>query len=582
MNEGVSPFLPISARDMRDRGWDQIDIVLVTGDAYVDHPSFGTSVIGRVLEAGGYRVGIIAMPDWRDPASMTVFGKPRLFFGVSSGNVDSMIARYTAFKKVRNDDPYVPGGEGGGRPDRAVIAYCNLIKRMYKDVPIVLGGIEASMRRMVHYDFWSDKVRRSILLDTRASILVYGMAETVVDTIAKRIAAGETLSGIPNTVTIQPEMVCKARLLPPEETVIESKEVFLKFYKQFYRFQHQQLVQKSGNRYLVHEPPDAHFSSRDLDQVYALPFTRQPHPDYDKTIPAFEMIRNSVTSHRGCVSGCSFCSLTMHQGKRIVSRSPDSVLNEVRHIAESPEFTGQISDIGGPSANMFDFNCKQDWICGRESCLFPEVCPNLSFGNQAWLDLLKKASEIRGVKKVSVGSGIRYDLFMLDPNAHRQLQRLVRNHVSGQLKIAPEHNHPKTLKAMRKPPLVPLQKFVQAFQRANTAEKKKQYLLPYLMSNHPGGRKQEMGQVRRKIQSDFGFAPDQVQSFIPLPMTLSSVIYYTGVDPLTGERFFVTRDGRQRQKEHALYFKQSWSRPHTKRSRSPVPQKNIIRKGKRR
>ena len=395
-------FLPITREELTQRGWNEVDIVLITGDAYIDHPAFGTAVIGRTLEQRGYRVGIIAMPDWKDPQSVTVFGKPRLFFGVTSGNVDSMLARYTAFKRDRSDDPYVPGGKAGRKPERAVLAYCNLIKAVYKDVPLVIGGVEASMRRVAHYDYWDNKVRRSILEDARADILVYGMGEKAITTIAERLqrehgstpltmTIDQLLQGILGTVMLSKELPEGAKLLPVEEEVLASKEAFGEFYRLFFRHQQQLLAQPTGKRYLIHHPP-ATISSEELDAIYALPYTRQPHPSYKEPIPAFEMIRNSVTAHRGCVSGCSFCSLSLHQGKKIVSRSPASVLREVEIIANQPDFKGHITDIGGPSANMYGFDCQQDWNCARESCLFPSLCWNLRINTRAWLKLLKQAA----------------------------------------------------------------------------------------------------------------------------------------------------------------------------------------------
>ncbi|NQT24874.1 YgiQ family radical SAM protein [candidate division KSB1 bacterium] len=544
-------FLPISRDEMHERGWDAVDIALITGDAYVDHPGFGTAVIGRVLEAAGYRVGIIAMPDWQDPKSITVFGEPRLFFGISSGNVDSMLSRYTAFKKTRRDDPYAPGGKGGHKPSRALIVYSNLVRQVYKKIPIVIGGIEASMRRFVHYDFWSDKVRRSILEDTRASVLVYGMSERAITTVAERIASKSELHNIPGTVILSQDSPEKATLLPSEESMIESFTAFNKGYGVFYRNQHRPLVQPIGKRFWI-QHPQATTSTQDLDRIYALPFTRQLHHMYDETVPALEMIRDSITAHRGCVSGCGFCSLNLHQGRRIVSRSPESVVHEIEELSRTNEFKGHITDIGGPSANMYGFECSQDWICSRESCLFPDVCPNLRMGNEPWLSLLDRAKKVRGVNHVTVGSGLRYDVFMRDPHYKRQLKRLAQNHVSGQLKIAPEHVDEGTLRAMRKKPLSSLYDFIRDFKSASENAGKKQYLVPYVMSCHPGSSKGAEAKLRQEISQLFGFSPEQAQAFIPLPMTLSSVIYYTGRDPLTNEKFAIIRDPAKRKAQHQI------------------------------
>ncbi|PIE35722.1 YgiQ family radical SAM protein [candidate division KSB3 bacterium] len=559
-------FLPISPKDMRTRGWDELDVVLVTGDAYVDHPAFGTAVIGRVLEHHGYRVGIIAMPDWNDPDSVTIFGKPRLFFGVTSGNVDSMLARYTAFKRYRSDDPYVPGGQAGRKPERAVLTYCNLIKAAYKEVPLVIGGVEASMRRVAHYDFWSNKVRRSILEDSRADILVYGMGEQAITSIAKRLEisppgspsqkgriADCRLHGIPGTVVISKAPLKEAQILPSEEDVLASKKTFTQLYRIFYREQQSLLAQPTGKRYLLHYPAVT-LSPEKLDAIYDLPFTRQPHPSYKETIPAFEMIRHSITAHRGCVSGCSFCSLGLHQGKKITSRSQQSVIKEAEKIAASPGFKGHITDVGGPSANMYGFDCRRDWNCGRESCLFPSLCPNLKITTRKWLQLLQQVEELERVSRVTIGSGIRYDLLLRDPEYKRALQALITKHISGQLKIAPEHTDPKVLRAMRKSPIGNIQDFVTCFREVTARKGKEQYPLPYVMSCHPGSTQKEMAQMKNDITATFKFLPQQVQAFIPLPMTLSSVIYYTGVDPLTGEQFEVVRDMNERRKQHQIFF----------------------------
>ena len=547
-------FLPITKKEMVERGWDEVDIVLVTGDAYVDHPSFGTAVIGRVLESLGYRVSIIAMPDWKNPGSITTFGRPRLFFGVTSGNIDSMVARYTAFKRFRSDDPYVPGNKSGHKPDRAVIVYCNLIKSVYKDVPIVIGGIEASMRRIAHFDFWSNKVRRSILEDSKATILVYGMGEKAISIIVERIASGSELEGIPGTVVMTKNLPEKTKLLPAEEEVIQSRQKFIEFYHLFYRHQHRTLVQPAGKRYILHSFPYS-INGEELDAIYALPFTRLPHPVYRESIPAFDMIKNSVTSHRGCVSGCSFCTLTLHQGKRIVSRSVKSIKQEVEKIASSGEFKGHISDIGGPSANNYGFECRIHWKCPKESCTFPDICPNLILSTDKWVQLLERASALPGVKLVTVGSGIRYDLFMRDQQSKTLLKKLLKKHVSGLLKIAPEHTDPNVLRAMRKTPLYELDQFIKEFRSQNKFLGKKQHVLPYLMSCHPGSNFQEMEYMRKEIFSMFGFMPEQVQAFLPLPMTISSVIYFTGVDPLTNEKFPVVQELDKRRKQHQIFFK---------------------------
>lgn len=549
-------FLPLTRADAARRGWKELDIVIVTGDAYVDHPSFGAAVIGRVLERQGYRVGIIAMPDWRDPASMTIFGRPRLFFGVTSGNVDSMLARFTAFKKIRNDDPYCPGGVGGIKPEQAVIKYCNAIKAVYKDVSIVIGGIEASMRRIAHYDYASDKLRRSILEDTRADILAYGMAESAVVEIARRLAAGEGLDGISGTVVMSQGVPPEALVLPREEDVLESQAAFEECYRIFFRHQDHCLAQPAGNRHIVHYPPP-HLSGENLDETFALPYCYAPHTAYAEPIPAFEMIRDSITAHRGCVSGCSFCSVALHQGRRIIARTPYGIREELKRRVRLPGFKGHITDIGGPSANMYGYLCRQDWRCRRESCTAPALCPNLIIRTAPWVEILEGAAGIPGARHVTIGSGIRYDLLMCDPDRKAVLKHLVAHHVSGQLKIAPEHTVPRVLAAMRKTPVADLEEFVRLYRATTAACGRRQYLLPYLMACHPGCRLEDMELMRKDIRRIFGFLPRQVQSFIPLPLTLSSAVYLTGVDPLTSERYVVERTQTRRQAQHHVFFSQS-------------------------
>ena len=546
-------FLPATKEEMQKKGWNELDIILITGDAYVDHPAFGIAIIGRVLENKGFRVGIISMPDWRNPASVNILGKPRLFFGVTGGAVDSMVSKYTAFKRLRSDDPYTPGKAGSDRPDRAIITYCNHIKSIYKDVPIVIGGIEASMRRIAHFDFWSNKVRRSIIEDSRADILVYGMGESQVVEIARRLSAEEGLENIPGTVVLSRELPGNAVMLPAEEEALNDIKSFLELYRLFYRNNHKLMTQKTAMRYIVHNPPPDE-NTDTLDNIFNLPFSRLPHPSYRETIPAHEMIKNSIISHRGCFSGCSFCSLSLHQGKKIISRSKDSILGEVDKIAGSPDFKGHITDIGGPSANMYSFSCAIKWKCNRESCLFPTMCRNIRFSTSSWISLLEDALTVKGIKNVTIGSGLRYDLFMKDPDNKPLLKKLVKSFISGQLKIAPEHTSDRVLAAMRKPPLYDLREFVKQFRDCTARAVKKQYLLPYLMSCHPGCLFKDMKDSRQKILSIFNFVPDQVQAFIPLPMTLSSVIYYTGKDPLTDESFPVIKDMNERRKQHNVFF----------------------------
>ncbi len=550
------PFLPVTRDEIDALRWEYVDVVLVTGDAYVDHPSFGAAAIGRVLEHEGLRVALIPMPAWKSPDDIMRFGKPRLFFGVTSGNVDSMISRFTAFNKVRNDDPYAPGGRAGNRPERAVIVYCNMIRAACRDVPIVIGGIEASMRRFAHYDFWDNRVRRSILQDSRADLLVHGMGEQQVADIARRMQNGSSCSEIPGTSEIRRDVPAGALMLPSEEEVIADKDAYNRFYKLFYENQHRVLAMPAGKRFIV-QYPSPEVTGEELDRIYSLPFSRKPHPVYGKDlIPAFEMIKDSVNSHRGCVSGCAFCSLGLHQGKKILPRSRESILEETGIIARNGDFHGHITDIGGPSANMYGTRCSARWDCRRPSCIFPELCKNLKINTQEWLQLLGEAGRISRVRHVTVGSGIRYDLFMRDDPG--LLLELMHNHVSGQLKIAPEHTAPHVLRVMRKSPVYDPGEFAGRFSAGAARLGKKLYIVPYLMSCHPGCTLRDMETMKKDIFAAFHFIPEQVQAFIPLPLTLSSAIYYTGSDPITGEKVFVERDKSGRRRQHdAIRVKKS-------------------------
>lgn len=533
-------------------GWDRPDVLVVTGDAYVDHPSFGAAVVGRVLAAAGWRVAICDAVGRDEGARIAAFGVPRLFYGVTSGNVDSMLMRYTAFGKIRNDDPYLPQSLAGMRPERAVIHYCNLIKQISKDVPIVVGGIEASMRRLAHFDFTSGKIRRSILLDSRADILVYGSGEHAVAEIAARIDRKEALDGIAGTLAIMKTPPDAALLLPPEAESMQSLELFAESFALQYRNQHRILAQCSGGRYLVQYPPHA-MTGDELDAVHALPFTRMPAPRYAREkIPAFEMIRLSINAHRGCASGCAFCSLAMHQGRRIVSRSEASCVDEARRLKALPYFKGHITDVGGPSANMYGTRCKASWRCSRESCIHPARCPNLVTDHQRWLKLIRRVAALEGVNHVTVGSGIRYDLMHHD--APETLDALMQGHISGQLKIAPEHLDDAVLDVMRKRPLVSFEKFAAHFSHVAQRHGLKRFLIPYLMSNHPGSTMDAMRRMRSRIKTLLGYVPDQVQSFIPLPGTLSGVIYCTGIDPLTGEKVFSEKSREAKRRQHDIFF----------------------------
>jgi uncharacterized radical SAM protein YgiQ len=550
----VIEIIPTTAEELQQLGWQQPDVVILSGDAFVDHPSFGAAVIARVLLNAGYKTAVADSIDMGAEEYIKSLGKPRYFYGVTSGNVDSMVSRYTAFKKVRNDDPYRVNGKIGNRPKRALIYYCNMIKSLYKDVPIVLGGLEASMRRHVHYDYMDNALRRSILFDTRADILIYGMGEKAVVEAAHRIRKGETLSGIAGTVVVEKEPLKTENIeLPTEEEVFENKLKYAEMFKLAYLHNESVLTQKSAKRYLVQYPLEK-LTTKELDSFYSLPYTRLPHPKYKAAeIPAFVMIQHSITSHRGCISGCSFCSISLHQGREIISRSEESIQKETEIISRCGTFKGHITDVGGPSANMYGTRCVKTTVCRRESCLFPNLCKNLRVDTKRYVKLLRLVENVTGVTKVSLGSGIRYDLLMADdPDA---LDGLVKNHISGQLKIAPEHTEVEVLHAMRKFPLYSLDKLLEQFKKSLQKYKKKYFLIPYLMSNHPGSRKNSMKKMKREILSLFGFVPKQVQSFYPLPMTLSSVMYYTGIDPITGKKIYTETEMKDKRKQHEIFFK---------------------------
>lgn len=521
---------------MAARGWDSCDAIIVSGDAYVDHPSFGAALIGRFLESRGYRVGILPQPDWKDPGSFLALGVPRLFVGITSGAMDSMVNHYTSFNRIRSDDAYSPGGRAGARPDRAVIVYSNIVRRMMPGVPVVLGGIEASLRRFSHYDFWSDGIRRSILLDTRADILVYGMGERQIAEIADRLARGGALDGIPGTATwmgasraVEPS---GSIALPSHEVILEDPGAFmemtLRIEAEASPWCGRILTQRSDNRLVAAFPPALPLSSEEMDSVYALPFERRPHPSYSEPVPAWEMIRDSVTAVRGCAGGCSFCALGLHQGRHIVSRSMESVLAEVGRIASQEWFRGTVSDVGGPTANMYGLRCRDpeaEKRCRRPSCLYPSACPNFPVDQTAFADLLDAAAAVPGVARTLVGSGLRLDLAALDP---RFVERLARGHVGGHLKVAPEHFSDRVLVLMRKPGTVSWRRFLALFEKASAGAE--QYVLPYIMAAFPGCTMEDMEEAAGELRRS-GLSPKQVQTFLPTPMTLAACMYATGLAP---------------------------------------------------
>ena len=558
-------FLPINRAEMEERGWDQVDFVYVNGDAYVDHPSFGHAIITRVLEANGYRVGMISQPDWRDPESISVFGKPRLGFLVSAGNMDSMVNHYPVSKKRRKTDAYTPGGVTGKRPDHACIVYGNLIRRTYKDVPVILGGIEASLRRLAHYDYWSDRVKRSILLDSGADMISYGMGERSVVEIAEALDAGipvEELTYIDGTVfkTRDKERISDAEFLPSFDDVKADKKKYAgSFYTQYLNtdaFNGKRLAEPySDTLYVVQNPPAKPLTTMEMDDIYNLPYARTWHPSYDEKggVPAFAEIRFSLISNRGCFGGCSFCALTFHQGRIVQVRSHESLLKEAKLMTEDKEFKGYIHDVGGPTANFRHPSCKKQLehgVCKNRQCLFPAPCKNLDADHSDYIRLLKKLREIPGVKKVFIRSGIRFDYLLADKK-NEFLRELCEHHVSGQLKVAPEHVSDQVLSLMGKPENKVYETFIRQFKTMNARLGKKQYVVPYLMSSHPGSTLKEAVKLAEYCR-DLGYMPEQVQDFYPTPSTLSTCMYYTGLDPRTMKPVYVPKNPHEKAMQRAL------------------------------
>jgi uncharacterized radical SAM protein YgiQ len=560
-------FLPLTIEEVLERGWDRVDVVLVTGDAYVDHPSFAAAVIGRVLEAEGLRVAILSQPRWKGPEDFRRFGKPRLFFGVSAGNMDSMVNKYTALRKVRSDDAYSEGGLPFKRPDRAAIVYSQRAREAYRDVPIILGGIEASLRRFAHYDYWSEKVRRSILLDAKSDLLVYGMGEKQIVEIARRLAAGEPVGRIRDVRGTafcmgegEPSGVDGAVEIPSYEETAADAESFNRAVKIIHReinpLNARPLSQMHGKRRVVQLPPPMPLVSSELDAVYALPYTRKPHPSYSRPIPAYEMVKDSVTVMRGCFGGCTFCSIAIHQGKIVQCRSEGSVLAELASIAGGEGFGGTITDLGGPTANMYGMGCKESAIlarCTRSSCLYPTICPQLGTAHGPLLSLMRKARQVPGVRHIFVGSGIRMDLALLEPEYIREIAR---HHTSGYLKVAPEHTVDRVLRVMRKPGRAVFERFMDLFRRFSREAGKEQYLVPYLISAHPGSGVEDELELALYLK-ERGFRPRQIQDFLPSPMDVATAVYYTGRHPFTGEEVPVARRESVKRLHRAIiqYFK---------------------------
>ena len=558
-------FLPVSRADMEERGIDQLDFVYVIGDAYVDHPSFGPAIISRLLESHGYQVGIIAQPDFRHAESIMALGEPRLGFLVSAGNMDSMVNHYSVAKKHRKVDSYTPGGEMGKRPDRAVIVYCNLIRQKYKHVPIIAGGIEASLRRMAHYDYWSDSLRRSILLESGADLVSYGMGERSIVAIADALDAGMPVKDI----TYIPGTVCKVRsldeisdytVLPDYESICKDKKKYAEsFYIQYSNtdpFSGKRLVEPySQNCFIVQNPASEPLTMEEMDQVYDLPFQRTWHPMYDAAggIPALSEVKFSLVSCRGCFGGCSFCALTFHQGRIIQARSHESLIKEAKLMIEEPDFKGYIHDVGGPTADFRAPACEKQMtkgVCPHKQCLFPEPCKNLRADHSDYIALLRKLRALPKVKKVFIRSGIRFDYVLADKKS-TFLEELCRYHVSGQLKVAPEHVSDPVLACLGKPKAAVYQEFCRQYKKMNERLGLKQYLVPYLMSSHPGSTMKEAVELAEYCR-DLGYMPEQVQDFYPTPSTISTCMYYTGLDPRTMTAVYVPKDPHEKEMQRAL------------------------------
>ncbi|MGN0410756.1 MAG: YgiQ family radical SAM protein [Candidatus Fimousia sp.] len=558
-------FLPITKQDMRERGWTQPDFVYVTGDAYVDHPSFGVAIISRILESRGYKVAIISQPDWKKKESIQVFGRPRLGFLVTAGNMDSMVNHYSVSKKRRKKDAYTPGGVAGKRPDYAVVVYCNLIRQTYKDVPILIGGIEASLRRLAHYDYWSNKVKRSILLDSQADLLMYGMGEHSIVEIAEALDAGldvKDITYIPGTVykTRSLECVYDYELLPSYDEICRNKRTYAEsFYTQYCNtdpFHGKCLVEPyKETEYVVQNPPSKPLTQLEMDDVYALPYCKDYHPSYREAggVPAISEVKFSLVSNRGCFGGCSFCALTFHQGRIIQTRSHASIMEEAREMTKDPEFKGYIHDVGGPTANFRRPSCDKQLehgVCKNKQCLFPKPCQNLKVDHEDYIALLRKLRKIPKVKKVFIRSGIRFDYLMYDKN-DAFLKELCQYHISGQLKVAPEHVSNRVLMKMGKPSHDVYEAFTKKYEKMNERIGMKQFLVPYLMSSHPGSTLNDAIELALYLKK-INHMPEQVQDFYPTPSTLSTCMYYTGLDPRTMEPVYVPKSPKEKQMQRAL------------------------------
>lgn len=570
----LDKWLPTTAKELKKRNWDSLDVILFTGDAYIDHPSFGAAVIGRVLESQGLRVAVVPQPNWRDDLrDFKKLGKPNLFFAVTAGNMDSMVNHYTANKRLRSNDAYTADGKAGARPDYASVVYCNILKDLFPDTPIVLGGVEASLRRVTHYDYWSNKLKPSILKDAKADLLLYGMAELSIIRLVKLLKKGVPFSNIkdiPQTCYLTQngsdldfDKEKSIKLFSYEE----CKKDKLKYARNFKHVEIESnsvnakhLYQKHGKDWLVVNPPFPPAEDGEIDKWYDLPYTRLPHPKYWKKgpIPAFEMIKFSLNMHRGCFGGCSFCTISAHQGKFVSNRSEESILKEVEAINKTHDFKGIISDIGGPSANMYKMkgiDLDECANCKRPSCIFPNVCHNLDTNHDSLLSVYKKVRESKGVKKAFIGSGIRYDLALAqeDKKAKEYLLQVMKHHVSGRLKVAPEHTSDEVLKLMRKPKFENFQKFTRLFNDINKKEQLREELIPYFISSHPGSRGEDMADLAVKTKS-MNFRLEQVQDFTPTPMTVATVIYYAGVHPYSLKPIYTAKSQKEKQNQRKFFF----------------------------
>ena len=565
----ITDWLPTSVKEVRARGWDELDVILFSGDAYVDHPSFGAAVIGRLLEAEGLRVAIVPQPNWRDDLrDFRKLGKPRLFFGVSAGSMDSMVNHYTANKRLRSDDAYTPGGKAGFRPDYAVTVYTRILKRLVPDTPVVIGGIEASLRRAAHYDYWSDSLKPSVLVDSGADLLTYGMGERVVLDIARAMHNGYNLNLLRKLRQVAfladdryvDSLGDEALRLHGFEKCLKDRrafgENFVRIETESNRMEARTLVEPVGDRFVVINPPYPKLSEQELDHSFGLPYTRLPHPRYNGKgdIPAYEMIKFSVNLHRGCFGGCSFCTISAHQGKFVSSRSEESVLDEVRKLTRMPGFKGYISDLGGPSANMYRMGGRNEALCrkcSRPSCIYPSLCRNLNNDHRPLMELYRKVDRLAGVKKSFIGSGIRYDLF--GDNNRDYLREVVVNHVSGRLKVAPEHTEDGVLRLMRKPSFALFRDLNERFQKICRDEGLNYQLIPYFISSHPGCTERDMRNLAAETRR-LHFRLEQVQDLTPTPMTLSSVMFYTGENPYTDEKVYVARSQDEKRRQKSYFF----------------------------